>query len=209
MARWRPPSVRVSRITLRFGSPALTRKIERPPMPSSGLSTHSPCSATKARSAAGSRLTRVGGQHCGNSSAASFSFRSRRPLRVVDHQHALGLRPATGSCCRAGTRHRPAGRCASAPRPSPPAAPSRASPSVNQSAGSSRTDSGAMRAIGASAGDAQAAREHVMQPMAAALGLEQHGEGGVLGDLDGPDRVHHHGDVQRHVVSACSILPAS
>jgi hypothetical protein len=34
--------------------------------------------------------------------------------------------------------------------------------------------------------------------MAAALGFQQHGEGGVLGDLDVGDGIHHHDDVQRH-----------
>ena len=39
-----------------------------------GFSTAAPCSPTKAFRAAVSRLTRVGGQHSGKSSAASFSL---------------------------------------------------------------------------------------------------------------------------------------
>ncbi len=38
----------------------------------------------------------------------------------------------------------------------------------------------------------------VMQGVATALGFQQHGEGGVLGDLDVGDGIHHHDDVQRH-----------
>ena len=39
-------------------------------------------------------------------------------------------------------------------------------------------------------------RSHLLQ--AACLRFEQHGERGVLGDPDRPDRVHHHDDVERH-----------
>jgi hypothetical protein len=35
-----------------------------------------------------------------------------------------------------------------------------------------------------------------MQAVAAPMGLQQHGEGGILGDSDGPDRIHHHGDFE-------------
>ena len=37
-----------------------------------------------------------------------------------------------------------------------------------------------------------------MQPVPAARGFQQHREGGVLGNLDMGDGVHHHDDVQRH-----------
>ena len=40
---------------------------------------------------------------------------------------------------------------------------------------------------------------HGQPHWAISIGLEQHGEAGVLGDPDGPDRVHDHGHVQRHV----------
>ena len=43
---------------------------------------------------------------------------------------------------------------------------------------------------------AQSAGADVVQAMAAALGFQQHGEGGVLGGLDGLDRVHHHHDIK-------------
>jgi len=39
-----------------------------------------------------------------------------------------------------------------------------------------------------------------MQGMAAALGFQQQREAGVLGDLDGADGIHQHGDRARHRV---------
>ena len=69
----------------------VTRKMPRPPMPSSGFNTTSPCSAANRRNSPASRATRVGAMHCGNSSANSFSLQSRKRLRVVDHHHAAAL----------------------------------------------------------------------------------------------------------------------
>jgi hypothetical protein len=47
-----------------------------------------------------------------------------------------------------------------------------------------------------------------MELMAAALGLEQHREAGVLGDPDGPDRVHDHGHVQGMSFPRARFCPA-
>ena len=200
MASWRPPSVRVSRITLRLGSPARTRKIERPPMPSSGLSTRlavlrrrRPCSA------AASRLTSVGGQHCGNSSAASFSLQSRRPCgSLTTSAPARWARPRTWVSWRysvsTGGSLRISTTCARAA-----AADCAASPSSNQSPWCRRAPRAARPCAPARPSRTpQSAGQHVVQAMAAALRLEQHREGGVLGDLDRPDRVHHDDDVERH-----------
>src|SRR3970282_1911775 len=97
IARWRPPSVSVSRITLMFGSPARARKIDFPPMPSRVFSTASPCSAMNALMMAASRLTIVGGQHCGNYSAVALRqaedlgvvHERRVDRRILAHQHDL------------------------------------------------------------------------------------------------------------------------
>jgi hypothetical protein len=53
-------------ITLVLRSPAVTTKIERPPMPSKGLSTTLPCSLRNSRSAVRERVTRLGGVQWGN-----------------------------------------------------------------------------------------------------------------------------------------------
>src|SRR3546814_9939010 len=78
-------------MTLTLDSPARTRKIERPPMPSSGLSTASPCSPTKALSAAASRLTRVGGAALGELERGELLVEVAQALRVVHHLRALAL----------------------------------------------------------------------------------------------------------------------
>ncbi len=66
MAQRRSPSVRVSRITPVFGSPGRTTKIERPPMPSIGLTTEAPKRSTKRRMSCIERVTMVGGVNSGN-----------------------------------------------------------------------------------------------------------------------------------------------
>jgi len=47
-----------------------------------------------------------------------------------------------------------------------------------------------------------------VQPVAAPLGLQQHGEGGILGDLDGSDGIHHDDDVERHAPGLQRVLGA-
>jgi len=65
-------------ITLALGSPLVIRKIDEPPMPSSGFSTMSSCSARKSRNTPLRRATSVGGQTSANHAVKSFSLASRR-----------------------------------------------------------------------------------------------------------------------------------
>ena len=65
--------VSVSTMTLRLGSSRRTRKMELPPMPSSGFRMASPVASMKACSVSASRATTVSGMNCGNSRMASFS----------------------------------------------------------------------------------------------------------------------------------------
>ena len=164
-------------------------------MPSSGLSTASPCSATKAFSAAASRLTSVGGQHCGNSQRGQLLVQVAQALRVVDHQRAGALRQAQdlGVVEVVGVDRRVLAHqhhVAARPAQSVTAGPVRGS-----RPGRRAPRSGATRAWAAPSRTRQAARQHVKQAMAAPLRLQQHRERGVLGDLDRPDRVHHDDDV--------------
>ena len=64
-------------MTLRLGSSARTRKMDVPPMPSSGFTMASPCASMKACSASVSRVTSVGVVNSANFAMASFSLWSR------------------------------------------------------------------------------------------------------------------------------------
>jgi hypothetical protein len=44
----------------------------------------------------------------------------------------------------------------------------------------------------------QLVRRVIAEPMPARLRLQQHREGGIAADIDPLDRVHLHGDIQRH-----------
>ena len=84
-----PLAVRVSRITLMFGSPSRTRNISVPPIASSGLKITSPCSRWNSRSCAASRLTSSRRAALREAGREQLLVAVAQRLRVVDHQAAV------------------------------------------------------------------------------------------------------------------------
>ena len=76
--------IRVSRMLPMFGSRSVRRKMPMPPMPSSGLTMMSPCSAKKARTSAARVETRVGAVNREKFKMASFSLKSRMACPLLN-----------------------------------------------------------------------------------------------------------------------------
>ncbi len=70
----RPYCVTVSMMTLRLGSSRRTRKIEVPPMPSSGFRITSPCSARNSRIGPSLRVATEGAMNCVKCAIPIFSL---------------------------------------------------------------------------------------------------------------------------------------
>ena len=79
-------------ITLRFGSSVRTRKIDAPPMPSSGLRIDVAVLRRRRRgSRIRSRVTSVGAVNCGNSRDRELLVVVAHRARIVEHARALAL----------------------------------------------------------------------------------------------------------------------
>ena len=175
-----------------FLSSCSSTKIERPPMPSSGLHDDLAVLAQErvhVGHVAGDQGRRAALREPGR---VDLLVHVAQALRAVDDQRALllGALEDVGACrC---TRCRTAGPCASAGSRARPARSTRGSPSVNQSLGSARTVSGAHAPEGDAVAQRQVALLEIAQARSRAPARRAASQRGVLGVLDVVDGVHHH-----------------